>query len=294
MLPAPPERAAAPAAAATGTQGAGGPMRGRRRGRRTMMVGAGVFALIAGAAILGLMLAQATPGWWMEIDPKDPAVIEAAQRVENGAATQLTKIRKSEPSPGSVGASEPWTIKLTASDANAWLAARLRPWLEAQEGEKFTWPRDLERVEIEFQNGRIYVGASIRKPGEEGREDAKRQILSAALRPELRSDGGLWMPATWVSVGRLSLPPSWMLPRSKREGNYAKQKRLPDPTGMLAEVPQLSDLLGALAGERAAMQTAIIKIGDGRRVRLLGLEPKDGALYITCQTLAREEARAGR
>ncbi len=272
-------------------------MRKRRRGRRTLIAGACVFAFIGAAAMLGLMLAQSTPGWWKEINPKDPAVIEAAQRVENGAATQLTKIRKSEPSPGSMGASEPWTIRLTAADANAWLAARLRPWLESQEGEKFTWPRDLERVEIEFQDGRIYVGASIRKPGEEGKvggAESKRQILSAALRPELRSDGGLWMPATWVSVGRLSLPPGWMLPRSKREGNYAKQKRIPDPTGMLAEVPQLSDLLGALAGERAAMQSAIIKIGDGRRVKVLGMEPRDGALYITCQTLPRENSRAGR
>jgi hypothetical protein len=251
-----------------------------------------VFALICVAAILGLMLAQSTPGWWKEIDPKAASVIEAARRVENGAATQLTKIRKTEPVPGSMGASEPWTIKLTASDANAWLAARLRPWLESQEGEKFTWPRDLDRVEIEFQDGRIYVGASIRKPGEEGKAESKKQVLSAALRPELRSDGGLWMPATWVSVGKLSLPPSWLLPRSKREGSNARNKRIPDPTGMLAEVPQLSDLLGALAGERAAMQTAIIKIGDGRRVRLLGLEPKEGALYITCQTLPREVTRA--
>jgi hypothetical protein len=259
-----------------------------------LIVGAGAFMLIVAMAAMGLMLAQATPGWWAKIDPRDKGVLEAAQRVENGAATQLTKIRKSEPAPGSMGASEPWTIKLTAADANAWLAARLRPWLESQEGEKFTWPRDLDGVQVEFRGGRIYVGASIHKPGEEGKKDSKRQVLSAALRPELRADGGLWMPASWVSVGRLSLPPSWMLPRSRREGNYAKNKHIPDPTGMLAEVPQLSDLLGALAGERPAMQMAIIKIGDGRRVRLLGLEPRDGALYITCQTLPREQTRAAK
>ena len=59
-----------------------------------------------------------------------------------------------------------------------------------------------------------------------------------------------------------------------------------------ASSPEIRDIVAALSGERPAMATPIIRIGDGRRVRLLNLEPRDDALYITCQTLARETSRA--
>jgi len=233
-------------------------------------------------------MSRSRPGWWREIDASDTAVVEAARRVENGAATQLTKIRKMD---GAVekmrgGASEPWTIRLSAEDANAWLGARLRPWLESQEvggGGKVQWPRDLERVEVRFEDGRIQVGAAVKN----GADESARRYLSATLVPELRSDGGLWMSAASVSVGRLALPPSWMLGRVKvatKEGAPAEAD--------IAHLVQLKDVMRALAGERAAMQTAVIKIGDGRRVRLTGLEARDGALYVTCQTLPRETTRA--
>jgi hypothetical protein len=60
----------------------------------------------------------------------------------------------------------------------------------------------------------------------------------------------------------------------------------------VASLPQTREILAAFAGRVAVMRTPVIKIGDGRRVRLLGLEPKEGALYITCQTLPREVTRA--
>jgi hypothetical protein len=269
----------------------------RRRRRVAVLVGVvgGALALAGGGTLLALALAQAAPGWWRAIDPASPAVKEAAQRVENGAATQLTKIRKAETLPSApglaAGTSEPWTIKLTSADANAWLAARLRPWLESQEEVKFIWPRELERIEVEFDGGRIYVGALVNRAATEKKiagaaAGDRRQYLSAALRPELRSDGALWMPATTASVGRLLLPPSWMIPKAK---SSRKEIVLP---GDFAQVPGINDILRALAGDRPAMQQAIIKIGDGRRVKILGLEPRDGALYITCQTLPRETGRA--
>jgi hypothetical protein len=267
-----------------------------RRVRWVLGIAGGVLALAGGGTLLALALAQSAPGWWREIDASSAGVREAAQRVENGAATQLTKIRRAETLPASsgreAGTSEPWTIRLTSADANAWLAARLKPWLESQDDVKFNWPRELERVEVEFDGGRIYVGALVNR-GALGSKDArgagggeKKQYLSAALRPELRSDGALWMAATTASVGRLALPPSWMIPRAKAS---RKDVKLP---GDFAQVPGINDILRALAGDRPAMQAAVIKIGDGRRVKILGLEPRDGALYITCQTLPRDQGRA--
>ena len=59
-------------------------------------------------------------------------------------------------------------------------------------------------------------------------------------------------------------------------------------------MPELRDIISSLSGDRPMMRTPVIRIGDGRRVRLLQLEPRDDALYITCQTLPRETARAER
>ncbi len=255
--------------------------------------------LLGAAALMALGLAGERPGWWRDIDPRDKDVAAAAVRVENGAATQLTQIRRSEPSvSGAVGggASEPWTIRVSSADANAWLAARLRPWLESQNAESggIRWPDDLRAIEVRFDSGRIDVGASIRPHSgadEPPVAGASEQVLSTSLQPEFRAGGSLWLPATSTSIGRLSVPSSWALSRAaagaKRAG-IAHARPGADPTSS----PELRDIISALSGERPAMTTPIIRIGDGRRVRLLKLEPRDDALYITCQTLPRETSRA--
>jgi len=262
-----------------------------RRVRRWILRSAvAALILIITAVFAGIMLARTPPSWWRIIDANSKPVQEAAQRVENGAATQLTRIRKSDPGgAGNPADSKPWTIKLTAADANAWLAARLRPWLESQEGAAFRWPADLDRVQVDFDAGRINLGASVRSPGRSGPE-----IFTASLLPEFRSDGGLWLPAQSVSIGRLSMPVSWMisdstLKKAAAATTAAAPKAAPQPAvpDSVTSLPQTRDLLAALADQRPMMQSPIIKIGDGRRVRILKLDPRDGALYITCQTLGQ-------
>jgi hypothetical protein len=273
-------------------------VRRRRSVAYRLARGVVVLALLAGASVLiAFGLSRARPGWWRDLDPQDKAVVDAALRVENGAATQLTKIRKSEPGVGAV--SEPWTIKLSSADANAWLAARLRPWLESQEGAAaFRWPKEVRRVEVEFDAGRIYIGASVTKRAStnEPDETPRSQILTASLRPEFR-DGGLWLPAESMSVGRLSVPASWMLPGASENatstgGTPTKRGLAPNVPDTLAKMPQMKELIAALSGGRPAMQSPIIKIGDGRRVKIMSLDARDGALYITCQTLSRETSHA--
>ena len=235
--------------------------------------------------LIALGLADARPHWWREIDPKNEQIAAAALRVENGAATQLTQIRQAADSNQT---SAPWTIRISSADANAWLAARLRPWLESQSAE-FTWPPELRAVEVRFDGGRIDVGASV---GDRAPAAASPvRVITASLRPEFRASGELWLPAASTSVGRLSVPSSWMLSRAAPAAKRAGGKPLP---GSIESMPELRDIISALSGDRPMMRTPVIRIGDGRRVRLLQLEPRDDALYITCQTLPRETARAER
>ena len=255
-----------------------------RRSWRRIGVGAG-FTLIVfagAAALIGAALAQEPPSWWRVIDAKDPALAAKAQLIENGAATQLTKIRAAG---DGQALGPPWTIALKAEDANAWLATRLGRWLESQGDAKVRWPKELGQVQVAFDDGMVTLAASVHAGG--AKSGSQAQVLSASLRPELRPDGSLWMPAQSVGLGRLALPAAWMLsPAGDAKMNVAE---VPES---IRELPQTKDLLKVMTGEIAAMRTATVKIGDGRRVRLLKLESRGGVLLITCQTLPRETSRA--
>ena len=249
-----------------------------------------ILLTLAGAGVLtAFLLVRTPPGWWRGLDPADPHVADAAQRVENGAATELTKVRPAAvpaigPTTGSdERASEPWTIRISSADASAWLAARLRPWLESQDS-KFVWPRDVERIEVEFESGRIEIAASLsaNASGNSGRT----QVLGAIVRPEIRA-GALWLSATSVSIGRLGLPASWLLRSPANPGEPSSRTFLPDS---LFRAGRASDFLEALGGSRPVMKEPTLRLSDGRRVRIEKLDPHDGALDITCRTLPREQS----
>jgi hypothetical protein len=244
--------------------------------RMAALLGLAIVLVIGAGALIAVSLSHAKPNWWRRIDPKDPLVEAAALRVENGAATQLSRVR---PTDRGNGASDPWTIKVSSADANAWLASRLRPWLESRSDAGVVWPKELEGVEVRFEAGSIRVGACVRKissePDTPGKEPETR-IISASLRPEFRADGSLWLPATGMAVGRLSVPRAWLIARAAPR----------------ADTPGNRDLIAAVTGACAAMRSPIITIGDGRRVRLLKLDAEGDALYITCRTLARETVGA--
>lgn len=260
----------------------------RRRLRRRLVLASAL--LVFGLTVLGVIafvLSRRAPAWWAPIDPASPRVLERAQAIENGAATQLTKIRQSEPSAGS-GASPPWTVSISEPDANAWLAARLQKWLESQAADAaaggrkpFKWPKELGQLQVRFAEGAIWIGASIKPSGLVDQS----QVFSASIDPILREDGSLWLPARLVSMGRLNLPASWMLSSS----NARKPVGLAGVPRNLRDMPQMKDVMNILTGQSPAMRRPIIKIGDGRRVRLLAIESRDGVLLITCQTLAREK-----
>lgn len=253
----------------------------------------GVFVLIVLGTALGLValaLSQERPTWWTSVNVRDPAVVEVAERFENALATIMTRAR---PAGTDGDGSDPWTIRVSASDVNAWLNARLPAWMESREREgaegdaAFKWPESVQELNVDFRDGLILVGAKVSARARDQRAGHDSgNYFSAAVQPRFDPDGSLWLPARRVAIGRLAVPAGWML---RRPDEVARADRVPDE---LAKLPETREVLGAFAGRRAVMTNPTIRLGDGRRVKLLGMTAEDGRLSITCLTLVREPRRA--
>jgi hypothetical protein len=231
-----------------------------RRVRRWLVSAGLTLALLGGAcAAIALTLANQAPSWWRTTDPSDPGTISAGEEVENGVVNVMYEVRE---------AAEPWTVTLHAADANAWLNTRLAQWLANSDAE-FEWPREIENLQVEFDEGLIQVGVQVH-----GRE--RSQILSATLRPKFH-DGALWIAAESVSVGRLPIPAEWIADRAGSIVGDVVPARLLDN-------PDAAHLLRALAGECALDENPAVDLGDGRRVRLLRLAAQRGRLIVQCRT----------
>lgn len=253
----------------------------------------GVFVLIVLGTALGLValaLSQEKPNWWTSVNIRDPAVVEVAERLENALATIMTQAR---PAGVDGDGSDPWTIRVNAADVNAWLNARLPAWMESRERDggdgapDFKWPESVQELNVDFRDGLILVGAKVSTRGREDRAAPHAgNYFSAAVEPRFTPDGSLWLPARRVALGRLTVPASWML---RKPDEVAAADRVPDE---LAKLPETREVLGAFAGRRAVMTNPTIRLGDGRRVKLLAMTAEDGRLSITCLTLVRDPRRA--
>ena len=97
------------------------------------------------------------------------------------------------------------------------------------------------------------------------------------LDPQIREDGSLWMPARWVSVGRLAVPGDWVIDHADRR----RDQFIPED---LKDLPETAAMFRAFAGEAPIATDAVVTLGDGRVVRLLEMRPADGRLELTCRT----------
>jgi hypothetical protein len=114
------------------------------------------------------------------VNREDPAIIALGQRVENEIVNRLYKNRADNPVPAErPWRSEPWTIELRTTEANAWLSSRLPKWL-ANQKDNFRWPKDVSGVQVEFERSRIMVGAKVSA-------GSRDQVLSATLEPASRA-----------------------------------------------------------------------------------------------------------
>jgi len=231
-------------------------------GRRTRLLFKALIVLMLAmigaatvAAISAVTLASKSPTWWRSVDPADPETIVLAEQVERGVVSAVHRARPD---------GEPWTVSVTANQANAWLNVKLPRWM-ANRGAP--WPTRLREVQAHFTSeGRLAVGARIR--GGEG-----DRIVAATLEPVVMTDGSMWILTATPHAGRLDLPRGWTLTQLRDWLPEEVEQDLP-----------VERILSALEGAAPLYDDAILKLEDGRRVRLLNITPEAGRLLLTCRT----------
>ncbi len=124
----------------------------RGRGRRI----AGGLALVAGvAAVAALVLraALAPPAWYAPPTADDAEAVRLAERVEYRLAEELQRVRPT---------AEPWSVRLTDAQVNAWLALRLPAWVRQETGR--TWPAHVGPPQVRTRPSGLVMAASAGGP----------------------------------------------------------------------------------------------------------------------------------
>jgi len=237
-----------------------------------------VIAVLTGVVLIGYVLSQSAPAWWRTIDTDDPALVVAADELEQAVGRQLTLVRPPAERllPGQGWQSSAWTTFISVDDANAWLNVNLPEWL-ASDPDMPDWPESIETLQVRFVRDRIDVGVSIRH----GREV---RYVSASVEPRMGEDGSLWLPATSIHIGRLPLPAGVML--AKADGRL--EALIP------AELHDKAQTLLRMFRGIEPVPNPVIRLGDGRQVRLLEILPRRQKLIVTCRTELSGASRGDR
>jgi hypothetical protein len=243
------------------------PMKRFPRWVRVIAVAQVLFLAGVGFAYL---LTLREPAWWRDVKAADPATIDTASQVENGVVTQLSEVRPADPEAKGGYKSREWSVSISAADADAWLATRLKQWVENQGGH---WPQQLTSVQVEFSSGVIKVGVRQEEGG-----SARFVYVEAA--PELRADGSLWLLPRGMGAGAMPLPMGVV----RNEVREAVINRLPPGS---TKRQQAEEAIEVLAGQRPALKDAVVKLEDGRCVRLLKIAVFEGRIELTCRTEKR-------
>lgn len=232
-----------------------------------------IAAVTAGAVALCMALMHGPPSWWRAVDAQSPQTLARAKLVEDNLTTALSAVRQGATAEQRM---RPWSMALSPDDANAWLNARLPQWLAQQNAVK-DWPQEVRQVQAHFDGARIVIGAHISRGGPKG-----EYFAAASIAPEVRADGSLWLPASSLSVGRLPIPTRLAIGSGGEPGPVlSAEERIP---AQLQSLPQTRQVLSVLAGSRAALINPVLKLPDGRRIRLLGIDTRDGKLVVTVRT----------
>lgn len=234
-----------------------------------VLVGATSLLLIALAALTHL-----PPGWFDPPRGDDPEARRAGESVQGAILTELTAVRPADParSADAPWASEPWGLALHEDQANAWLATLLPRWLANQD-----WGSAAESVEVaQVRFGRSWVDLALRV-----RAGDSMRVLSARLGPFVDAEGGLWIPAERLAIGRLPIPVGWASGQARR----AADRFLPRDS---ASDPRARDLvarlLAALDGREPITRRPVMPLEDGRAVRLIRLAIRRGRLEAVFRT----------
>ena len=107
----------------------------------------GFFVVLALAIGAGFWSARTPPTWFEPVPPSE-AVKERGWTVERRLAEEFSKIRNEEPV---------WAVRVTEGDLNAWLADRLRPWVE----HRGAWPEAIGATQVRLADGKVSLAVEL-------------------------------------------------------------------------------------------------------------------------------------
>ena len=245
-----------------------------RRKLRARLIVAGL-ALAATVSVAGLVasgLARSAPSWWRVYRPT-PELADHGAAVENAVVSLVYQQREPDPewlaAPEGPWRSQTWSRAIRDEDASAWLATRLPAWIDGQ-SDLPGWPDGLGKPQIRFDEGIVRIGISY------ARDDGHR-VISANFRPTVHEDGSVWLRSDWVHLGRLPVPASLVL----GEAADRLRDRLPES---LAGDPNAARLARVLAGDIPLAENPVMRLEDGRAVRLLGVRVGEGRIELDLRT----------
>jgi hypothetical protein len=221
-----------------------------RRLTWALLIVAGLVTVLIGA---GWFLSVQKPAWVVELDAKSPALQRLAADVENGLTTLMTEPRVLE---------KPWSMVLRQDAAGAWLACRLRAWVEHQFGDG-AWPGAVRSVQCTIESGTVSL-SFLGPKGERGR------VSSVTFTPTVDAEGRLWLKGLGFRAGLLPVPRSTVISAMTGAGG--------------ADDGPMKELMSVLAGENAWSKPMVVNLADGRRVRVLSLTCEEGLLIVRCVT----------
>jgi len=253
--------------------------RSRRRAGRAGSGFAVLRRVVGGAAVIGLTVALAAwrmslrpPDWYRPPDASDAVVAEFAQDVEYRIIQEAQRIR------GPEGLGD-WTLMLDEDQANAWLAARLSPWLGQRTGSP--WPASLGPPQVRLLEGRVDVAVAAHRPDTPGEPrdaaDGPMTVIVARFRPAL-GDDGLELGLESFGTGRLTLPVGSISSLAEAIERLVEEGVVPDA---------IAEQLGRVDELRREVDRPVpptVRLGDGRRVMLRELRLLDGAVELRCTT----------
>lgn len=194
-------------------------------------------ALAAGA----VALARRVPSWWAPVAREAPGALDVARALEQGIASESTRVR----GPGA----QAWTVRVRASDVNAWLGARLPQWLEHDRS--LPWPDGVKSVQAHADPQGFALAADWN-----GFVIVTRWTIDDSGAPAAPGrPGAATLRASGTSVG--SLP-----------------------------VPFAGSVGGWFMPELAAPLPLETRLGDGRTIRVTGAEFLDGEAILDCETVS--------
>jgi uncharacterized protein YpmS len=228
----------------------------RRRLKRVVLGVILSLALIgAGGAYTAWRLSWQEPTWYHPPDPKDLRVVTLADDAEYAMLEQSQKIRPK---------TEPWTLRLTQQQMNAWLAARLPAWIEHDAN--LRWPEQIGTPQVLIESDGVSIAAPVMTHG------VSRTVV-ARLKPAVAPDGRLSLKLTRISLGRVWLP-------GEPLGKLSDAVR--DAAPEFLDSPRVKQTIEVLAGRRTLSPHLVL--ADGRRVTVTSVHLDDGALELVART----------